>query len=57
MMMAPEGTAMFIGVTLVTSPFAFTVIDGPCNILQNQACRIGNTKYKSKITSTRNYDA
>jgi hypothetical protein len=30
MMMAPEGTAMFIGVTLVTSPFAFTVILGTC---------------------------
>jgi hypothetical protein len=30
MMMTPEGTAMFTGVTLVTSPFAFTVILGTC---------------------------
>jgi len=29
-MMTPEGTAMFIGVMLVTNPFVFTVTTGTC---------------------------
>ena len=29
-MMTPEGTAIFIGVMLVTNPFVFTVTTGTC---------------------------